>query len=517
MAVYAGKAEFEQGGRSTLPTISCPECGVPTIARDDGFLCLDCVRATYDWRAPLEAHLKKHPKLLTLRRCTGCERVETTAANKKERRWERAERDTDELLAVLLRRVKAQLFGKKALDLVDGLSAGLKAGDPLALRDARLVWTEPHSRRLKLEVDVAHASVRQRLLLEFVEERCKCADCAGEARERRNRKMGKGGGDFGARVQIRAHGGSCARTMRSLEDAIRAIGKTGLAFGAARLPRGKGLDVDFAQEKDGDRFVDELRRAGRAPLRVASKTRKLLTHDPKANTVEYQKTILLEVPPISKWDLVVKEPRGGGGPALYLVSSVRREIRLDRVDGHGEEEVNGEQYFRKPFESVASADALVDVRVVDAASPLDDSSVLVARHEGDAPFQADASRLPLASRKPEAIIKAYDVESIVGADVKTSSRYVLVAPGGKRDVSDSTTAASTVLSRKQQRHAKRRANSSASVASDAPTERDFGEIEFRELLDQPDAIPEEGEELDLERLRIASEDSEALDAEFFGA
>ena len=107
MAVYAGKAEFEQGGRSTLPTISCPECGVPTIARDDGFLCLDCVRATYDWRAPLEAHLKKHPKLLTLRRCTGCERVETTAANKKERRWERAERDTDELMAVLLRRVKA--------------------------------------------------------------------------------------------------------------------------------------------------------------------------------------------------------------------------------------------------------------------------------------------------------------------------------------------------------------------------------------------------------------------------
>ena len=62
--------------------------------------------------------------------------------------------------------------------------------------------------------------------------------------------------------------------------------------------------------------------------------------------MEYQKTILLEVPPISKWDLVVKEPRGGGGPALYLVSSVRREIRLDRVDKGEAEEVNGEQYFR---------------------------------------------------------------------------------------------------------------------------------------------------------------------------
>ena len=157
----------------------------------------------------------------------------------------------------------------------------------------------------------------------------------------------------------------------------------------------------------------------------------------------------------------------------------------------------------------------MDVRVVDTV-PLDDASVMVQRHEGDPPVQADASRLPLASRKSDAVVKAYDVESIVGADVKTSSRYVLVAPG-KRDVGDSTTTASTVLSKKQRRQLAKRQANSASVASDAPTERDFGEIEFRELLDQPDAIPEEGEELDLERLRIASEDSEALDAEFFGA
>ena len=206
--------------------------------------------------------------------------------------------------------------------------------------------------------------------------------------------------------------------------------------------------------------------------------------------MEYQKTILLEVPPISKWDLVVKEPRGGGGPALYLVSSVRREIRLDRVDKGEAEEVNGEQYFRKPFESVASADALVDVRVVDtvqrgvrlrivqtarrwrrgdtgpsAQVPLDDARVLVARHEGDAPIEADASRLPPASRKAGAVVKAYDIDSIVGADVKTSSRYVLVAPGGKRDVGDSTTTASTVLSKKQRRQLAKQLANSASVAS----------------------------------------------------
>ena len=40
MAVSAGRVRAAGGA---LPTISCPECGVPTIARDDGFLCPDCV------------------------------------------------------------------------------------------------------------------------------------------------------------------------------------------------------------------------------------------------------------------------------------------------------------------------------------------------------------------------------------------------------------------------------------------------------------------------------------------
>ena len=59
--VHVSRAEFEGKPAGTLPTISCPECGVPTIARDDGFLCLDCVRATYDWRAPLEGAPEEAP------------------------------------------------------------------------------------------------------------------------------------------------------------------------------------------------------------------------------------------------------------------------------------------------------------------------------------------------------------------------------------------------------------------------------------------------------------------------
>ena len=41
--------------------------------------------------------------------------------------------------------------------------------------------------------------------------------------------------------------------------------------------------------------------------------------------------------------------------------------------------------------------------------------------------------------------------------------------------------------------AKKRAAQSASVASDAPTERDFDDDEFQSLLDQPATIPELGE------------------------
>ena len=489
------EAELDVPDASQLPAIACPECGVPTVARDDGFLCLECVRATYDWRGPLEAHVAKHPKLLAVRRCNECARVLTSDPAAKVERWEACDRESDALLAFLLRRIKSALIGKKAAQLVAGLSNGLR-GRELVLADARLVWTEPHSRRLRLDAELSHASVRQRCEFEFVEEGCKCDDCAGEAREKRNRKMGKGGGDFGCRVQIRVarlrtgDAAAGARTLRSLEEFLRSLGKRGgpreLRFAAHRLPHGRGLDVDFDEEREALTFVEELRRAGRAPVRLANRTKKLVTHDPKANTAEFQRTILLEIPPVSKHDLVKL------GRRVFLATSVRATIALADVVTGELRDYNAEAYFKNPFDAVASTKSMIEVRVVGKA-PLSED-VDVARHADDDPVPADARRLPEASRRAGAVVKAYDLHAVVGVDLSKLPRFVLVAPGGaKEDGDDATTAVSTVMSKAAKRKAKKRAAQSASVASDAPTERDFDDDEFQSLLDQPATIPELGE------------------------
>ena len=40
-ALYFRGAEMDVRGKTNLPTIACPECGVDTVARDDGVLCLE--------------------------------------------------------------------------------------------------------------------------------------------------------------------------------------------------------------------------------------------------------------------------------------------------------------------------------------------------------------------------------------------------------------------------------------------------------------------------------------------
>ena len=150
-AKWADEEEVPKKGRN-FAAISCPECGASTRARDDGNLCLTCARMAFDWRTPLVAHVRDHPKALSIDRCPKCFKVLTSDPHQMDR-WEPMERETDELLAFTLKKVKQALLSKKALSVVTGLSTALGDGY-LELADARMIWTEPHCRRL------AHATPR---------------------------------------------------------------------------------------------------------------------------------------------------------------------------------------------------------------------------------------------------------------------------------------------------------------------------------------------------------------------
>ncbi|KAJ8606629.1 hypothetical protein CTAYLR_008389 [Chrysophaeum taylorii] len=361
--------EAEAATNKAYATILCPECGAPTVAREESVLCLSCA-ASEDWRRPLQQHIARYPKVVSFVRCPGCERVLVSDPNKKPQ-WGPGDHDSDELLGLLLRRVKAALLGKRAVGAIEGMSRAL-AGGELQLEDARFVWTEPHSRRVKLEVVVAHKPAARTTAaaarfheceIEFYEERRRCEDCLGEQKHR-GRKMGQSGGEFAARVQVRAKrldgGSGGARTLGALEDSLRDTSANATATAARRVAKNHGFDVEFAAQREAAKFLTDLRRLGRAPLKFEDATKKLVTHDEHTNTSDWQRTTLVYVPPIDKHDLVVDDVN-----VFSLVLNVRASIRLVDVTGRSERDVTADQYFRKPFDAILSTANMLDFTVVD--------------------------------------------------------------------------------------------------------------------------------------------------------
>ncbi|KAJ1462693.1 hypothetical protein M885DRAFT_505721 [Pelagophyceae sp. CCMP2097] len=509
--MFFGETSLMATTKPRYSLVACPTCGTPTEPRDDSVQCLTCTMADHDWRKPLADHVRDHPKVLAVQICPKCLLVRTSDHTSKKATWEPLPRESDALLGFLLRRIRSVLLGKRALATVEGLSRAL-AGGALTLADARFVWTEPHSRRLKVDVDIAHGcaslpSVRQRCTLEFVEENVTCDACLGAKKESRGRKMGGDAGTFGARVVIRVKrldkGRGGARTLRSLEDALKGLRSfTDSSTGGRR--HDAGFDVDFEVEQEASRFIAELKRIGRAPLRVAGDyTKKLITHDANSNISDFQKVKFVEVPPIDKFDVVLldapREGKKGKKPRLALVLSVRATMRLLVLRDKSELEFGAEQYFRDPFEAIVSADAMVEFVVAKANL---DGTVDVQRqgallpgtegHEDDAAAEGvSAAHLPPACLRQGALIRGYDLRSVShtfdgDGEILAHSVHsiVLVQPGGgKGDVSESKSHASTVMSKAALRRQKRRG--ADSVATDA-TAKDFDEDDYQALLDQQD-------------------------------
>ena len=409
--------------------IACPECGTATQARDDGsVLCASCVLATEgDWRTVLEKHIERYPKVLSFARCPQCLRVQG-----EHQRWESGmDHDSDMLLALLLRRVKHALLGKRALMTIEGMGRALKQGT-LSVEDARLIWTEEHSRRVQLEVVVQHSpdsststtapKTQHKCKLEFVEERKRCEACLGES-STANRKMGGGGGDFAAKIQIRArrhHGGTGGdRTLRGLEAALPATSAQSTATAARRVARShNGFDVEFPSRQDAVKFLNELRRLGRAPLKYTDETKKLITHDANTATSEWQRTTLVSVPPIDKHDVVFLESSND----FALVLHVRASIRLLDLVTKREKDVSADQYFKKPFDAIISTASLMDFTVIDHDVAL----------KADAPDRL-RRYFALFDCKPGVVYKGYDLDVIAHRVHLPPAlpRVIIVVPGEK--------------------------------------------------------------------------------------
>ncbi|XP_015606312.1 60S ribosomal export protein NMD3 [Cephus cinctus] len=305
--------------------ILCCECGV-SIEPNPANMCVACLRSRIDITEGI-------PKQATLHFCKGCERYLQPPAE-----WIHAPLESRDLLSLCLKKLK-------------GLSR-------VKLVDAGFVWTEPHSKRLKVKLTV-HAEViggailQQVFVVEYIVNHQMCDDChRTEAQDY-----------WRASVQVRQKAIN-KKTFFYLEQLILKHKAHEQTLGIK--PIHEGLDFFYANEAAARKMIDFL--VAVLPCRYQH-SKKLISHDIHSNIYNYKFTYSVEIVPISK-DSIVCLPKKltqqlGGIHPICLVYRTTNSIHLMDVSSGQIAEVSSTVYWRYPFNSICNPKQLTEYVIMD--------------------------------------------------------------------------------------------------------------------------------------------------------
>ncbi|KAJ3343737.1 hypothetical protein HDU93_006649 [Gonapodya sp. JEL0774] len=262
--------------------ILCCVCGV-AIAPNPAAMCSSCLRNEVDITEGI-------PKSSTLNYCRDCERYLQPPSM-----WVNAELESRELLAVCLKRLR-------------GLSK-------VRLVDAGFVWTEPHSRRVKVKLTIQKEVTHK-------------------------------------------------RTFLWLEQVIL---KNGAHKDTVNIKEAKdGIDFYYGQRTHAIRMVDFL--SAVVPLRSKS-SETIISSDIHQSTANFKYTYSVELVPLCRDDLVCLPPKlsrqlGMMGP-LVLVSKISNSVQLVDPNTLKVADLRNQQYWESPVVPLADAGQLVEFYVID--------------------------------------------------------------------------------------------------------------------------------------------------------
>eukprot|EP00939_MAST-03C_sp_MAST-3C-sp1_P004437 g4437.t1 len=278
--------------------IRCCVCGVMTKPNSAN-MCLRCLAPEIDLTTSFGGDE------LDVFQCRTCKKYQN-----KNRIWMSCEWESREFLGLLLKRIKAL----KRLKLVD----------------ASFVYTEPHSRRVKVKCVVqkaifgdATSFFRQSVVVTF---RIRSKMCDACAKESSNASQ-----TWVAVVQLRQrHAADRKNVLERLEEEIRLSEAHAEAIGIQST--GGGLDFFFPKNRYAKTFVDFVKKS--VPCR-SSTTRTLVGHDVKSNVHRFQYAHKLEVAPLSKFDLVLLSSDVASSlglpPGAAIVVSVTRTVQIVHI------------------------------------------------------------------------------------------------------------------------------------------------------------------------------------------
>ncbi|KAK5704551.1 ribosome-binding protein [Elasticomyces elasticus] len=219
MEIDSGTVPLPAIRESTQATILCYNCGAPIDGTQAaGALCSDCLKLTVDITSGIEREG-------ILYMCRDCDRWLSPPAQ-----YVVATLESRELLALCLRKLR-------------GLNKS-------RIIDASFIWTEPHSRRIKLKITVQQEAFQGTILqqtfdVEFTQQYRQCPDCQKSYTHNTWRAV----------VQVRQKVPH-KRTFLYLEQLILKQGAHKETINIKEVQN--GIDFYFSQRNHAEKFIDFL-------------------------------------------------------------------------------------------------------------------------------------------------------------------------------------------------------------------------------------------------------------------
>ncbi|RHY24678.1 hypothetical protein DYB32_008741 [Aphanomyces invadans] len=344
----------------------CCMCGV-SIESNLANMCAPCLSTEVDIAEGIS-------KECTLIQCSGCLRFQrSTGAKGTNGIFAECPLESLDLMALCLKKIH-------------GLNRDVK------LVDASFIWTEPHSKRIKLKLTIRkevcairNAILQKSFIVTFVVENLKCADCSKQYNNSTWKAV--------------PH----KRTFYHLEQIILKHGAHTRAIGMTAEK--DGMDFFFNEKNSAERFAAFL--SQHVPTRTKS-ARKLISSDNHNNTANVKLTVNVELAPICKDDLVILDKRLSQicGSNLVLVTRVTTQIHiLDPLSGR-RAEIPCDRYWKTPFEALDSASSMVELVVLNVEL-VDEPH----RHKPSAEMVKEASA-PHAAGAPEDLMAVVEVARV---------------------------------------------------------------------------------------------------------
>ena len=365
--------------KRTVGTVLCCLCGVP-ITPNAATMCVNCLRSQVDLTDGIGKQVIMH-------QCRGCLRFLRPP-------WVACALESKELLAICLKKVP----GLNKVKLVD----------------AGFIWTEPHSKRIKVKLTIqkdvlSGVKLQQVFAVEFLVQNQQCDACQRSYTDHTWR----------ATVQVRQKDVTHKKTFYLLEQLILKHGMHQKCINVEQVT--EGIDFFFSERSHALKFMDFL--GAMVPIKH-KQAKQLISEDVHTATKNYKFAYCVDIVSLCKDDLAVLPGRvaaylGNVNP-LCLVSRVGSLVALLDPRSLQVAELNADKFWAEPFRPLCTGAALQEFIVLDVMP------VTIA------PMMAAALR-----RKKEAGGKLRRIAdgASVGAGAKRSSAD---ADGGDNDDKAST-------------------------------------------------------------------------------